>query len=56
MTREIRIIPMMLQIALLENVRIICENIKETQKQWNQADVLMDKLWTKDANNDKSDC
>ncbi|MDA3845274.1 MAG: glycosyl transferase, partial [Vallitaleaceae bacterium] len=51
--REIRIIPMMLQIALLENVRLICENIKETQKQWNLADEMMDKWWKKDVNNDE---
>ncbi|MBC7958418.1 MAG: glycosyl transferase, partial [Vallitaleaceae bacterium] len=44
--REIRIIPMMLRIALLENVRMICENIKETQKQWNRADAIADKWWS----------
>ncbi len=49
--REIRIIPMMLQIALLENVRGICENIKETQKQWKLADAIVDKWWSNDVMN-----
>lgn len=49
--REIRIIPMMLQIALLENVRAICENIKETQMQWKLADVIVDKWWSADVMN-----
>ena len=51
--REIRMIPMMLQIALLENVRMICENIKETQKQWNIADGIVDKWWSEDVSNEE---
>ncbi len=51
--REIRAIPMMLKIALLENVRLICENIKETQKQWNLADGIVDKWWSEDVMNDE---
>ena len=46
--REIRIIPMMLQIALLEDVRLISEHIKETQKQWDAADIVIDKWWSGD--------
>ena len=44
--REIRMIPMMIQIALLENIRKTCEQIKETQLQWKLADNIMDKYWT----------
>ena len=51
--REIRMIPMMLQIALLENVRMICENIKETQKQWNIADGIVDRWWSEDVSNEE---
>ncbi len=51
--REIRIIPMMLQIALLENVRMICENIKETQEQWNLADAMIDKWWSDEVINEE---
>jgi len=47
--REIRIIPMMLRIALLENVRIICENISETQKQWNLADEIVERWWSDES-------
>lgn len=49
--REIRIIPMMLQIALLENIRLICETIKETQNQWKLADDIVDKWWSDDVMN-----
>ena len=49
--REIRIVPMMLQIALLENVRSLCENIKETQEQWKLADGIIDKWWSADVMN-----
>lgn len=51
--REIRMIPMMLQIALIENVRMICENINETQKQWNVADGIIDKWWSDDLTNEE---
>ena len=51
--REIRSIPMMLKIGLLENVRSICESIKETQKQWNLADEMMDKWWSSEVNNEE---
>lgn len=47
--REIRIMPMMIQIALLENISILCENIQETQKQWKLADGIVDKWWTDDS-------
>jgi len=47
--REIRIIPMMLRIALFENVRIICENISETQKQWNLADEIVERWWSDES-------
>lgn len=50
--RELRVIPMMLQIALLESVRAACETIKEAQKQWRAADVIVDKWWSEDKENE----
>jgi cellobiose phosphorylase len=44
--REICIIPIMIQIALIENIRIISEKIKETQSQWSQADEIVEKSWS----------
>ena len=41
--REISIIPIMLKLALLENIRVISDKIKETKRQWNQADGLFEK-------------
>src|SRR5665647_3277966 len=32
--REICVIPIMLRLAIIENIRMISEKIKETQKQW----------------------
>ena len=38
--REIWEIPILIRIALIENVRHICENIKNTQVQWHKADEI----------------
>lgn len=44
--REIRVIPTMIRLALIENIRTISEETKETQKQWNIADEIVGKLWS----------
>ena len=41
--REISIIPMMLKLALIENIRRLSEKIKETKEQWNLADEVYEK-------------
>ncbi|GAU79536.1 GH36-type glycosyl hydrolase domain-containing protein [Fusibacter sp. 3D3] len=48
--REIRVLPIMMRIALIEHVRMICEKIKDTQREWNKADVLIDKYWSDEVN------
>lgn len=40
--REIYAMPAMLKLALLENIRMICEDIIETKKQWNLADEMVE--------------
>ena len=42
--REIWTLPITIKLALIENIRDICEKIKETQIQWNKADGIIDKL------------
>ncbi len=49
--REITVIPAMLRLALIENVRMICEDIIETRKQWNLADEAVEK-WLAEKNDD----
>ena len=49
--REIYVIPAMLRLALIENIRIICEDILETRKQWNLADETVEK-WLAETNFD----
>ncbi len=44
--REIWLIPTMIRIALIENIRSICEKIDETQKQWNIADEIVETWWS----------
>jgi cellobiose phosphorylase len=41
--REIRIIPIMIKLALIENVRKLSEKIMEAQIQWNIADEIFEK-------------
>ena len=41
--REIRIIPIMIKLALIEKIRVISEKIKETKVQWNAADEVIEK-------------
>lgn len=40
--REIWAAPMVIRLALIENIRYLCENIKDTQFQWNKADEIFD--------------
>lgn len=47
--REIRMIPMMIQIALLERSRSTCESIRETRRQWALADTIIEKWWSDDV-------
>lgn len=47
--REIRVLPIMMRIALIEHVRMICEKIKDTQMEWNKADKIIDKYWSDDV-------
>ncbi|MCX8129462.1 MAG: glycosyl transferase [Clostridia bacterium] len=42
--REIWALPAMIRIALIENIRYICEKLRDTQEQWQKADELMDIL------------
>lgn len=42
--REIWALPVVIKLALLENIRGICEKIRETQIQWNKADDIIEKL------------
>ncbi len=44
--REIRVLPIMMRIALIHHVRMICERIKETQTEWDKAEVLINKFWS----------
>ncbi len=47
--REIRVLPIMMRIALIEHVRLTCEKIKDTQIEWNKADAIVDKYWSDDV-------
>src|SRR5665648_846122 len=47
--REVCIIPAMLRLALIENIRMISENIIETRKQWNLADELVEEWLSETA-------
>ena len=49
--REICVIPAMLRLALIENIRLISENIMETRKQWNLADEITEK-WLLETTDD----
>lgn len=46
--REISIIPIMIKLALIENIRIISEKIRETKLQWNLADEIFEKWMAED--------
>jgi len=40
--REIWAIPTVIRLALIERIRYLCENIKNTQLQWHEADAVFD--------------
>ena len=40
--REIWAIPIVMRLAIIENIRQLCEKIKNTQSQWNKADEIVD--------------
>ncbi len=42
MDREIWALPMVLRLALIENIRLLSETIRNTQFQWHKADNLID--------------
>lgn len=46
--REISTIPIMIRLALIENIRVISEKIKETKEQWNVADEIFEKWQAED--------
>jgi cellobiose phosphorylase len=49
--REIYIIPAMLRLALIENIRVICEDVLETRKQWALAEETVEK-WLEETETD----
>lgn len=46
--REIGIMPIMIKLALIENVRMISEKIQEAKVQWNLADEIVEKWLAED--------
>lgn len=46
--REIWAIPIMIRLALIENIRNICKKIKDTKVQWNLADEIVERYWSDD--------
>lgn len=52
--REIWALPVMINMALIENIKALCENLRHTQSEWQAANELIDDL-TKDEeqNSDK---
>lgn len=49
--REIRIMPTMIRLALIENIRLTCETIAVTKKQWDKADEIVERWWSGDTAN-----
>ena len=49
--REIWAIPVVIRLALIENIRALCEDIQRTQRQWQKADELYD-AWLKNEDRD----
>ncbi len=46
---ELLALPAMLRLALIQNIRAVCERIMNTQYQWNKADEIIDNLPDKEA-------
>ncbi len=51
--REIWAIPMVLRLSLIENIRHLCEIIRNTQAQWHKADEVIDS-WLEQKDADQS--
>lgn len=51
--KEISMIPIMIKLALIENIRIISEKIEEARVQWNLADEIFEKWQAEDAGDEK---
>lgn len=51
--REIVILPTMITLALVENIRGLCEEIKKTQIQWHKADKIFTKWLENESNEPK---
>lgn len=49
--RELWAMSIMLKIALIENIRYICEKIMETQTQWQKVDELLDNINSESSDN-----
>ncbi len=49
--REISMIPIMIKLALIENIRNISERIRETKTQWNTADEIFEKWLAEEDGN-----
>lgn len=49
--REIAVIPTMIKLALIESIRMICENIKKIRKNWEKADEIVEKWISEDCVN-----
>lgn len=47
--REIWAVPIMIRIAIIENIRNICEKIKDSQLQWRKADEMVDSWLANDG-------
>ena len=52
--REIWALPVIIKLVLLENIRNICEKIKETQTHWNKADDMVGKMLLGDGADEES--
>lgn len=46
--RELWMIPTMIRLALIEKIKILCEHVSETQKEWRKADEIVD-LWLQEG-------
>ncbi|NLC32488.1 MAG: glycosyl transferase [Clostridiales bacterium] len=52
MERELWAFPIVLRLAMIENIRILCEDIQRAQHQWRKANRIYDE-WLKNKDTDK---
>ena len=50
--KELWALPMVIKLALFENIRSLCEEIKSTKRQWQKADRVYTQ-WKKDEENNR---